>query len=359
MQLTAVHLKNFRCFDDKTIHLTSNVVVIEGLNGSGKTTLLEALHYLCYLRSFRTHLPRDLLNFGEDTFFVKALFNERAGQASHEIQVGFSGKKRLVKINQKAVSSYKELLDHYRVVTLTEDDLDLIKGGPDVRRTFVDQLIALYDPSYMQTIRVFKKVVENRNMMLVGSRVGRDSYELWTTQLLEKTREIQDLRCRALDELATAVNAMLAQYVDKELRVSFDYVPKRVAQHVLLETLLGQESALYQDECRYRRSLFGAHLDDFVITLRDKRSKRFASRGQQKLIVMLIKIAQIRQLNEKKGPAIFLLDDFMTDFDSDRARQLIKTLADLDNQLIFTSPVSNDSFDELFDTPVQHVKLTG
>ncbi|HSW73657.1 MAG TPA: AAA family ATPase, partial [Candidatus Limnocylindria bacterium] len=135
MQLTQLYLKNFRCFADKTITFESPLVLIEGNNGSGKTSLLEALHYLCYLRSFRTHSPRDLLFFGHETFFIKALCEQSGTVAqNHEIQVGFSHKKRLVKIDQRAVSSYKELMDYYRIVTLTEDDVVLIQGGPDVRR---------------------------------------------------------------------------------------------------------------------------------------------------------------------------------------------------------------------------------
>ena len=118
-------------------------------------------------------------------------------------------------------------------------------------------------------------------------------------------------------------------------------------------------STLYQNELQAGRSLFGAHLDDFIIRFQDKKSKQFASRGQQKLVVLLMKIAQIKQLSRKKGPAIFLLDDFMTDFDPERVRTLFSILAQLDTQLIFTCPVGGSILSQqLQSMGGQVIKLT-
>ena len=142
--LERVHIKNFRCFSDIDLAFTSPIVLIQGLNGSGKTSLLEALYYVCYLRSFRTHLPKEMLQFEHSNFFIKVIFRDQ--NFTHEIQAGFSNAKRLVKIDNKAISSYKELMNYYRVIGLTEDDMFLIKGGPQERRVFIDQLLLLIRP---------------------------------------------------------------------------------------------------------------------------------------------------------------------------------------------------------------------
>jgi DNA replication and repair protein RecF len=115
-------------------------------------------------------------------------------------------------------------------------------------------------------------------------------------------------------------------------------VPKLVKNDASFEDFLAEHDWLYEDERRYGRSLFGAHLDDIAITFEDKKSKSFASRGQQKLIVLLVKIAQMRQLMVQKGSGIFLLDDFMTDFDEHRAANALNALMDLKMQLVITSP---------------------
>src|SRR3990172_3358446 len=180
VQLTKIYIKNFRCFPALNLELDSPLVLVEGINGSGKTSLLEALHYACYLRSFRTHVPRDLIQFGQQDFFIKVALDSRALDHAmhHEVQVGFSGKRRLVKVDQKSVCSYKELMDYYRVVTLTEDDLSLINGGPDARRSFIDQAILLNDPSFITVIRNFRQVLESRNALLQISSKNEESYRV-------------------------------------------------------------------------------------------------------------------------------------------------------------------------------------
>lgn len=361
LQLTSLQIKQFRCFAQTTIAFESPVVLVQGNNGAGKTSLLEALHYLCYLRSFRTHTPRDLVKTGADGFFIKASFDQQIAQQlfTHDVQVGFSGKKRLVKMNEQTVHSYKELIDHYRIVTLTEDDLQLINQGPDVRRAFIDQGVLLHEPEFIATLKAYKQIVENRNKLLaIGSR-DKDSYDVWTEQLWQKATLIQERRQKFLQNIAIEVNGLLNQFFSNEgLTVQFAYSPKKMGQGGFNE-FLASNMDLYMQESRFGRSLFGAHLDDFAITFQDRKSKTFASRGQQKLIIMLVKIAQIKQLGVIKGPAVFLLDDFMTDFDQGRAQTLMTILRDLESQLIFTSPLKSGFFEQqLVEQGAQRIELT-
>jgi len=159
-----IQLNQFRCFDNATIDLDNPIVLIEGDNGTGKTSLLEALHYTCYLRSFRTHLQKELVRGNENTFFVKVLLRNQ--DLHHNVQVGFSHTKRVVRIDGKAISSYKELMDYYRIISITEDDIELIKGAPELRRDFLDSALFLIDPDFLQKIKKLRKIVENRNGLL-------------------------------------------------------------------------------------------------------------------------------------------------------------------------------------------------
>lgn len=361
MQLTHIQVKNFRCFKEISLELEGPLVLIQGINGSGKTSLLEALHYLCYLRSFRTHSPRELVQFGSESFFIKAGISAPDDPISHEIQVGFANKKRLVKINQKSVSSYKELMDYYRIITLTEDDLSLISSGPEMRRAFIDQALLLEDPEFIQTIRNFKHIVDSRNAMLAQGRVSTDSYQLWTNQLWATSCLIQRRRIALLEQFEQTTNQLLKEHFQDQLHVAFSYTPKKIGPDITQEAFEQMQHGLFVEETRFSRSLFGAHLDDFIIRFQDKKSKAFASRGQQKLIVLLMKIAQMKLVIAGKGGGapVFLLDDFMTDFDPGRAKTLLDILSTLDNQLIFTSPVEQGFFeDQLRERGVHQVKLT-
>lgn len=358
MQLTQIYVKNFRCFSEKRIEFTSNVVLLAGDNGSGKTSLLESIHYLCYLRSFKTYSPKELVRFGESSFFIKAMF-ATDNDATHEIQVGLSGAKRLVKLDQKAVCSYKDLMNHYRIVTLTEDDLELVRGTPDVRRTFIDQVILLNNQDFIETIRSFRNTLDNRNALIQQGSVYSDSFMVWSQQLFEKSQEIQKIRIQALETLSNRVKQLGHDHFNDALSICFDYTLKKGSLGETFDSFIAKHPELFDLERRYGRSLFGAHLDDFVIKLQDVKSKHYASRGQQKLIALLIKIAQIQELSDQKGGVIFLLDDFMTDFDAQRANIFLDILLQLKGQLIFTTPVNDGFFSEKLNSfGAQRISLT-
>jgi len=349
VQLKKLHIKHFRCFDNVTFDLDSKVVFINGPNGIGKSSLLEALHYLCYLRSFRATSPRELIQFGKDGFFIRAQFSSGASLIEHDLQVGFENKKRLVKLNKKAINSFKELMDHYRVVTLTEDDMAMIKGGPHVRRHFIDQAILLGDPQYAQQVRSFKHVLENRNSLLQSRRCTKESCDLWTGQLWEHSKVVQQRRVAMLDDFQARVNKMLSDTFDESVTVSLSYRSKNDDWQGTFDNFMDtyKKKDLFSTELRYGRSFFGAHLDDIIINFRDKKSKQYASRGQQKLIVLLLKIAHLTALDAQRGQAVLLLDDFMADFDDQRAKTLATFLTTLPNQLIFTSPAQKGVFADL------------
>jgi DNA replication and repair protein RecF len=154
MHINSLTLKHFRCFSDQTISFQAPLVLLEGANGSGKTSLLEALHYACYLRSFRTRTTQELIQFGSTAFSLQV---ELAGQAegTTKLTMGYAAAvqdgapKRLVKVDGAPVHSYKDLVSLYRVVTMTDDDLLLITGLPEVRRSFLDAAITLTHPEHV------------------------------------------------------------------------------------------------------------------------------------------------------------------------------------------------------------------
>jgi DNA replication and repair protein RecF len=345
LQLRKLQLKNFRCFDQLSIDIDSPLILIEGNNGSGKTSILEALSYLCFLRSFRTHITKDLINDQKENFFIKAEF---CNPDNNEIQVGFSNKKRLIKVNGSSVKTYKDLIESYRPITLIEDDLDLIKGSPEIRRIFIDQCILLNNPQILETFKKYKQVLERKNALLNKGSVKYEDYCLWTESLWKYGKIIQKVRIENLSLISIELNKIILQNFP-ELKVNFKYETKYNLQQEKFEEFLNLSPYLFNNEQLYKRSLFGTHLDDFSITFHDKKTKTFASRGQQKLVILLIKIAQIELLKSYgfSKSLVFLLDDFMTDFDYKYLQALIPLLYSLNIQLIFTCPTQESALKRL------------
>jgi len=359
LQLTSLYLKDFRCFDQTTIDLDSRIILICGSNGTGKTSLLEALYYGCYLRSFRTHLSRDLIALGKESFFVKFLIRDglQDNLIDHTIQIGFANNKRLVKVDNKTTVSYKDLLSYYRVVSLTEDDLKLIQDGPEERRAFLDQALLLNDATFIAKMREYRIVLDNRNALLLDHTIDKEAYFIWTKKLWEHTVSIQILRKALLSQLEAEVTIMLHQYIDENVSLSFAYQAKKGSDLPFDDFWHKNETELMRSEMHLKRTLFGAHVDDFTIVLEGKKSRTYASRGQQKMIVLLVKIAQIKQLAQKNGPIIFLLDDFMTDFDVERGKALLSALFELNCQLIFTSPRRDSALESALITSQADYKI--
>lgn len=350
LQLATITLKDFRCFDQITIDLNSPIVFIYGLNGTGKTSILEALYYACYLRSFRTHNSRELIALSKNSFFIQLTARDAYCQdlLDHTISVGFSSNKKLVKINNKPTISYKDLFSYYRVVSLTEDDLMLIKGSPEERRLFIDQALLLSNHNFVTTMKEFRTILENRNALLLKSeKIDQEAYFVWSQKLWEYTRIIREMRVTMLKALEYDINTMLTECFDNDVSLCFTYQSKKNSE-LPFDLFWSKNNQLLKEEIIFKRSLFGVHLDDFSIILEGKKTRSYASRGQQKMVVLLIKAAQIKQLTREKGPVIFLLDDFMTDFDAQRSVSLLTMLLSLKCQLIFTSPHSNSPLEWAF-----------
>lgn len=339
MRIYSIALKQFRCFASTEVVFNKSVVVIKGSNGAGKTSLLEALYYACYLRSFRTRTTREMIQHGNEAFSVKINFMIDTENTS--MSVGYSPARRLIKLNNTAITSYKDLLSSYRIIALTEDDLLLIKGMPDVRRHFLDQAITLVKPEYPALLKKHAAILEQRNALLQHTPISKDSYELWTTQLVETTQAIRDYRMAMVMELEASVNTLVETIFDNAFNVSLTYKPKARYETVPLNQLMSQEQFA-------GHSLIGAHLDDCAIAFQSKSSKQYASKGQQKLIALLLKIAQ--PATRSPESCTFILDDVLSDLDNDRVRKLIRLLASYKTQVIMTSPLTHPFLDEVCST---------
>lgn len=343
MRIVATELKNFRCFGARRIELDAPLVLLTGNNGVGKTSFLEALHYACYLRSFKTHTPKELINLTNAGFSVGITLSDNYGFDA--LAVTLEGSKRSLKLNQKPVASYKELYEIYKVVTMSEEDLEIVKGAPAIRRSYIDQIMTVIDPSSIGLLRKYKAVLENRNALLQSQHASIESYELWTGQLLDLAVLIQAKRKEILNKLQDNITSLVQEVLSHHYTVTLQYTESR--SYALgdirdVTALFEGHPRLQGSEFMQRRSLIGSHLDDISIIFEDRSSRLYASRGQQKLIVFLLKLAQLKLFSNDNDPkAIFLIDDFMTDFDEAKIQLLLNLIQQFATQVIITSPSEN------------------
>ena len=380
MRIVSLSLKNFRCFSSVDLDVESSVVLIHGPNGSGKTSIIEALHYGCYLRSFKTHLPKEMVQSQAGGFQADVqaegfgvslgLIGGLAGGSSFDtLHIHFSRNKKTVKLNAQPVGSYKELYDIYKVVTITEDDLLMIQGAPSLRRSFIDHVVFLIDPDYAPLLRKYRHILENRNALIASGKNDDESYELWTDQLLSVSSRIQKARVAALKSLESEALLLLAEVFGNQgmsLSIRYDYARPYEDIETIASTndLLIRYPSIKGHEMMQRRSLIGSHLDDFSLIYQGKSCRTYASRGQQKLLVFLLKLAHIRLLRsnqsglDQPGGAVLLVDDFLADFDEERAQALLPLMISLPTQLIITTPVEGPIKEKLKGCTIQSIDMS-
>ncbi len=363
MIISNLRLKNFRCFSDLDLSFDNKFVVLEGDNGSGKTTILEALYYACYFRSFRTRLNRELLNFEKDHFFMQVDFEEEFDHNKNEIQIGYSKKDgKLIKFNKKPVVSFKDIISRYKIISLSQDDMQLVIGAPEFRRAYLNQSLFLLDPQLAVSLKEYKKVLEQRNrfIMLNAHRAitgnKKDELYSWTEQLWQRSNLLQEQRIKFLKKVENKVNLFLKKYfltldsVSSDISIELNYSKKNIKRKSGTLNVSSEDSfktfweyyekELIEKEQRWQRTLFGVHLDDFTINFKKKRARFFASRGQQKLILFLLKVVQLLEIQENES-GVLLLDDFLTDFDINKLLGAISLLKDQNFQFFVTSPIKS------------------
>lgn len=337
MFLHRLYIKKFRCFSEKTFHFDKQFTVITGNNGAGKTSLAEAIHYLCYIKSFRSSSVNDLVHHESDSFFIKGEFDSKQ-DLSHMLQVGYAGKKKSIKLNNKPVGTYKEIFDVFQVITLLEDDINLIRGYPTERRSFIDQAALFIEPQYLDLYRNFKKILQSRNSLLQSFTIDSLEYEVWTEKLWKSSIEIQKHRKKVLSEIESVINDLLATYFDNVYTVKITYESKYLEENEGFNSFYKRINNLIHQERAMKRSLFGSHLDDFSVALKGKKARFFASRGQQKLVSLLCKLSIVTIGQKKDFSPIIIIDDFIADFDKSRLDQLIDFFSSCKNQIIITTP---------------------
>jgi len=334
--LQSITLKNFRCFQEKELHLDAPVVIIHGENGSGKTSLVEALGYGCYLHSFRTHAPREMISMGSSTLFIKITGTSPEPWA---LQAGLSTTKRVIKVNDASITHYKELVDVYRAIIVNSDDIMLMQGAPECRRNFLNQSIQITDPSLYQTLKKYRITLAHRNALLENS-YSREMYDVWTYQLWDLTRIIYHQRVAFIASLEIEVRELITKFFDNAFELSLRYAPKKYSLEDSYENFMSSNERLLQQEARYGYSLFGIHLDDLSITFQNKVARTYASRGQQKLVALLLKVAHYKLIGR---PVIIVIDDFITDLDDQKSNLVLHMLQSLNSQIIITLPSLQES----------------
>lgn len=352
MYLDRLQLANFKNYDTLDVTFSNNVNCLVGNNGVGKTNLLDALYYLSFCKSYFNSVDSQNIRSGNDFFAIHGHYVLSDDKPDETVAVSCTlqkGQSKKMKYNKKSCTTFAEHIGRIPLVIVTPSDQNLILGGSEVRRKFMDGIISQVDRNYLQQLLSYHKALEQRNRLLKQFYENRyfeeDSIALWDEQLVRFGEPVVDARRAFLLDFAPRF--------EHYYRLIHPDAAANESPHIVYDCQLGDDHPSLADQLKesQRRdaqlqyTTVGPHKDDLDFYVSDFAVKRFASQGQQKTFLLALKLAQFDYINERLSvKPILLLDDVFDKLDMLRVSQLVLL-------------VGSDRFGQVFITDTQQGRV--
>ena len=328
MKLKHLSLVTFRNYLNLEIDFDPGVNLLIGSNAQGKTNLLEACHLLATGRSHRTSRDQEMIQWQEEGYHIKGLVQKNVTSELLELHVSRQGKK-IVRINGLLQPKLASLLGQLNVVFFAPEHLELVKGDPSIRRRFLDIAISQISHSYLHHLGQYYQILHQKNALLKQDHPDLALLQIYSQQLAEHGGAMIQKRKQILHQLER--NSAIHQTAlnqDEELRISYlGSLPNEIEDVRITENLFQQILEKEKDELFRRTSIVGPHRDDFSVYLNEKSVRQFGSQGQQRSVVLSLKLAEAQLMESTTGEKpIIILDDVLSELDSDRQHHLIQSL---------------------------------
>ena len=374
MYLKNINLYTFRNYYKQSVNLQSQKTILLGNNAQGKSNLLEAIELLATLKSHRTRRDQDLILEGEKSSQIVANVERIYGESELSITFRSSGKRTLM-LNHEKLHRHLEFLGHINAVEFSCLDLDLVRGSPEIRRTWLDTLLIQLEPIYAHIINQYHKILRQRNSLLKIIRGQLNNEEksnsilstvsqlkLWDEQLAEAGTRVIRRRNRVIQRLVPLAQKWHESISGRAELLEINYLSNisiknedhQAIQQRFLEKI-EQRSAV---EKNLATTIVGPHRDDVEFTINKNQAKSYGSQGQQRTLVLAIKLAELQLIEDVIGePPLLLLDDVLAELDNNRQKQLLEAIQGRFQTLITTTHLPN--FDTEWLKSSQIIKVEG
>ncbi|HXH03991.1 MAG TPA: DNA replication/repair protein RecF [Candidatus Competibacteraceae bacterium] len=333
MILATLEIEHFRNLTRVALECSPGLNLVVGENASGKTSLLEAIYYLGRARSFRSASLRELIQHGAEALRITATLQQPGRQRRIRLGLQRSPRETVARLDGRPLVSLAELAEALPLLLLNPDSHRLLEEGPRQRRRFLDWGLFHAEPGFLEVWRRYTVALRHRNAALRQGAAER-VVAAWDGELAAAALQLDPLRqnfCRTLED---ELRPLLAQLLGP-LELSLDYRRGWGAEFSDLRAALhhGRE----QDR-RYGHTRLGPHRADFEVRLDGRPVTVQLSRGQQKLLVAALVLAQARLYQRHRGqPCVLLIDDLPAELDPRHRARIMTTLAEMDCQLFVTA----------------------
>jgi DNA replication and repair protein RecF len=343
MHLKKLSLINFKNFQQANVEFSAKFNCFSGNNGSGKTNLLDAIYYLSFCKSFSNPSDSNNILFNMDMFMIQG-FYQNLGQ-DQELFCAFKRNQR--KIFKQNKKEYERLSDHigqYPLVMISPNDTQLILGGSEERRKFLDSVVSQYNHEYLDHLIRYNRALSQRNALLKQfadrGNFDRESLEIWDDQLIQHGNFIYTKRL----EFFQAFMPVFQQYY-QQLSGGNEETGIAYLSSLHDKDFQDQLSESRQKDLYAQYTTTGTHKDDLEFLIHQVSVKKFGSQGQQKTFLISLKLAQYAFTRDIKGfNPVLLFDDIFDKLDDSRVKELMQL-------------VNNEEFGQVFVTDTNSERL--
>jgi DNA replication and repair protein RecF len=356
MYLKTLHLRRFRNYREQQVEFSAPKTILLGDNAQGKSNLLEAVELLATLRSHRALRDRELVLEGEPIGQITATVERDTGTVDLAVLLRSNGR-RTVSLNGETLRRQLDFLGVMNAVQFSSLDLDLVRGGPGERRSWIDTLLIQLEPVYAYILQQYNTVLRQRNALLKQRRRSEESGEplpeleqlaIWDAQLAAIGSRVIRRRARVIDRLAPLAQAWHQAISSSTEELEIRYAPNVQLEQddsaVVQQTFLDKLAQRTIAEQHQGTTLVGPHRDEIDFTINQTPARQYGSQGQQRTLVLALKLAELKLIESVVGePPLLLLDDVLAELDLNRQNKLLETIQDRFQTLITTTHLG--SFD--------------
>ncbi|CEG21176.1 DNA replication and repair protein RecF [Planococcus massiliensis] len=334
MRIDRLELLNYRNYENLELSFSPEINVFIGENAQGKTNIMESLYVLSMAKSHRTSNDKELIRWEAEYGKIKADVHRKYGKLPLEITLSKKGKKAKVNhLEQRRLSDY---IGQLNVVMFAPEDLNLVKGSPQVRRRFIDMEIGQISPVYLHDLLIYQKLLKQRNHILkqhYGKQTISDvMFDVYTEQFIEAAVKIIRKRYQFMDLLqkwAEPIHHGISRGLE-QLQIRYqpisglkpEWTPEEMAS--FLEQKLAE---LRKREIERGSTLVGPHRDELQFFVNGYDVQTYGSQGQQRTTALSLKLAEIELIKQEVGEApVLLLDDVLSELDDYRQSHLLNTI---------------------------------
>ena len=359
MIIKSIELANYRNYESLNISFDKGVNILYGDNAQGKTNVLESIYLSATTKSHKGSKDKEIIKFDQEESHIRSLIEKNDMEYRVDMHLR-KYKSKGIAINGQKIKKASELIGLLNVVFFSPEDLSIIKDGPSERRRFIDMELCQLDKSYLYYLNQYNKILNNRNKLLkdiIFNPSLKETLDIWDEQLVQYGSQIIKRRAVFIEELNTIIYDIHRKLSGGKEELYIAYEPDTDAEIFAAKVRINRDKDL-----KLSQTTSGPHKDDCIFKIGECDIRKYGSQGQQRTAALSLKLSEIELVKKvTKDTPVLLLDDVLSELDSNRQNHLLNSIGDI--QTIITCTGLDDFINNRFEInkifKVTEGKVTG